>query len=150
MAAIRRGPERSKYKNFKHSFDYFWRNNWKENFYHKDADNGFGWLPFDAEVLYKWNYTGIEYKACTNKAKFTFSAMKDLDKEVKWLKIIEKCWGTGWVVVLFPTAKITKYYTPDFVIENFEKQLAISSWWEVLPAIRDERRRPIWDISVLL
>jgi hypothetical protein len=49
--------------------------------------------------------------------------MKDLEKEVSHLKHVEACGGTGWVVVLFP--KVTKLFTPAFVIKNFDKQLKI-------------------------
>ena len=148
--AARKWPERSKYKNFKWSFDYFWRNNWKKCFYHKDADTWFGGLPFDAEFIYKGDYYWIEYKASLNKNTFTFSAMKDLEKEVKWLSIIENAWGKWWVIVLFPNAKVTKYYSVDFVIDNFDKKMNILDHGETLPTVRDETRRPIWDISVLL
>ena len=148
--AARKWPERSQYKKFKWSFDYFWRQNGKKSFYHKDPDLWFASLPFDSQLLYKWTYYWIEYKACTNKSKFTFSAMKDLDKELRNLFRVEASWGKSWIIVIFPEAKVTKFFSTNFVMGAWDQQLTIADHWTVLPEIKDDLNRKIYDVEKLI
>ena len=142
----RKWNERSSYPMWKWSFDFFWRIN-KDIHYLKPWDLWVQTLGFDAQCLYKWIYYGIEYKASSNINKFTFSAFSDLEKECKKLQHIINCWWKAFVIIIFN--KVTKFYPLSFVLEYWDKQLTIEDHGVVIPKIKDNTNRTIYDISIL-
>jgi hypothetical protein len=146
--AKRKWLERSSYPKWLWSFDYFWRKNWKTSSYHKHEDVGFHWIWFDAQFLYKWKYHWIEYKACANKNKFTFSAFPDLKKEVLRLQHIENSWWKWYVIIMFNES--AKFFDLDFVVQNWDKQLEIDKCWTTINKVKDDTGRRVWDITILI
>ena len=141
-------PERATYAKFRHSFDVFYRK-WVSSYY-KFPDYWVYSVWYDAQCIYKWKYIAIEYKACINKEKHTFSSYPDLEAELKRLRYIESIWWHGFVIIVFTEHKwMCKAYDTNFVVENWNKQIDITFWWIELPKWKSIWLKAIWDMQFL-